>query len=72
MVWSKFNSLPIDKILHYSKLKAFADDNINLDKIMIFVFDRVENIVSKGEYAGYQHFLLLPKCFQRFLYSGLL
>ena len=31
---------------------------------MISVFDRVENIVGKGENAGYQHFLLFPRCFQ--------
>ena len=30
---------------------------------MIFVFDRVENIVGKGENAGYQHFLLFPTMF---------
>ena len=28
----KFNSLPNDKILDWSKLKAFADDKINLNK----------------------------------------
>ena len=27
---------------------------------MIFVFDRVENTMGKGENAGYQHFLLFP------------
>ena len=32
---------------------------------MISVYDRVENIVGKGENAGYQYFLLFPKCFQR-------
>ena len=35
--------------------------------MMIFVFDKVENIVGKGENAGYQHFLLFPRCFQTFL-----
>ena len=24
-----------------------------------------ENILGKGENAGYQHFLLFPKCFQK-------
>ena len=38
--------------------------------MMIFVFDRVENIVGKGENAGYQHFLLFPQCFQKAFYSG--
>ena len=59
------NSLPNEKILHRSKLKAFADDNIKLAKMMISPFDRVENIVEKGENVGYQHFLLFPQCFLR-------
>ena len=33
-------------------LKAFADNKIDFSKIMIFVHDRVENIVGKGENAG--------------------
>ena len=32
---------------------------------MIYVFDRVVNIVRRGENAGYQHFLLFPQCFQK-------
>ena len=31
--------------------------------MMIFVVDGVENIVGKGENAGYQHFLLFQQCF---------
>ena len=65
-------SLPNDKILDRSKLKAFADDNIKVLKKMIFVCDRVENIVAKRENAGYQHLLLFPQCFQKAFYSGLL
>ena len=26
----------------------------------------IENIVVKGENAGYKHFLLFPQCFQKF------
>ena len=33
--------------------------------MIISVFDRVENIVGKGENAGYQLFLLFPQCFQK-------
>ena len=33
--------------------------------MMISLYDRVENIVAKGENAGYQHFLLFPQCFQK-------
>ena len=39
---------------------------------MKLVQGRVENIVGKGENAGYQHFLLLPQCFQKASFSGLL
>ena len=41
------NSLPNDKILDWSKLKVFADNKIKVLKMMIFVFDRVENTVGK-------------------------
>ena len=33
--------------------------------MIISVFDRVENIVGKGENAGYQHFLLFLQCFEK-------
>ena len=59
------NSLPNDKILDWSKLKAFADNKINLNKKSKLVFGRVKNIVEKGENAGYQHFLLFQQCFQK-------
>ena len=62
---SSFNPLPNDKLLDWFKLKAFADDNLKVIKLMIYVLDRVENIVGKGENAGYQHFLLFPRCFQK-------
>ena len=39
---------------------------------MKFVLGRVENIVEKGENAGYQHFFLFPKCFQKAFYTGFL
>ena len=29
-----------------------------------------ENIVGKGENAGYQHFHLFPQCFQKSSFSG--
>ena len=45
--WSSFNSLPNDKFQHWFKLKAFADDKLNIAKMMISHFDRVENTVGK-------------------------
>ena len=66
------------KIYHFGKeltaLQHFSlvpignirrEDNINVNQIVQFVFDKVENIVGNGENAGYQHFLLFPLCFQK-------
>ena len=38
--------------------------------MIISVCDRVENIVGKGENAGYQHFLLFPQCFKNAFFPG--
>ena len=46
-------SLPNDKILNWSKLKAFAEDKINVKEKSKLVLARVENIMGKGENAGY-------------------
>ena len=59
-----FNSLPKGKILNWFKFKAFAENKMNLNEKLNFDF-RKENIVGKGENAGYQHFLLFPQCFQK-------
>ena len=45
-------SLPNDKILDLTKFKAFADDKISLTQKLKFMWERVENIVGKGENAG--------------------
>ena len=63
------NSLPNDKILDLTKLIAFADDKINIAQV-IFVFNRIENIVGKGGNAGYQHCLLFSQCFQKASFLG--
>ena len=74
------------KILDGSKLKAFADNKMNMIEKLKWVLGRVENIVGKGENAGNQHFLivgkgenagnqhflLFPQCFLKFSYTGLL
>ena len=65
-----FNSLPNEKFLDWSKLKALADNKIKLAEKLKFVLGRVENIVGKGENAGDQHFLLFPQCFQKASISG--
>ena len=63
-MFNLLNSLPNDKFLDVIKLKAFADDELNVAKTTIFLFDRAENTVGKEENAGYQHFLLFPQCFR--------
>ena len=68
--YSKFNPLPNDKIFDMTKLKAFADDKLNINTMTISLLDRAENTEGKGENAGYQHFLLFPRCFQAILLWG--
>ena len=64
------NSLPNNKFLDWSKLKALAEDKFDLTKNMKSVFQRLKNILGKRENAGYQHFLPFPQCFQRPSFSG--
>ena len=67
---NNFNSSPYDKILEWPNSKAFADDKFNLTKNMKYALCMAENIEGKGKNAGYQHFLLLPQCFQNTSVSG--
>ena len=62
-------SIPNNKILHWSKFEASADEKMNVVKKLKFVHGRVEHIVEKEENAGYQHFLLFPQCFQTSLFG---
>ena len=64
-----FNPLPYDKHSDLTKLKEFADQKLNVAK-MISLLDRFENTVIKGENAGYQQFLPFPRCFQKPSSSG--
>ena len=56
-----------DKILDQTKLKAFADDKLNVTKMIISVFDRAENIVEKGEIACSSNFSFSHNVFKRLL-----
>ena len=53
-----------------SKVKAPADNKINVTLMSISVSDRVGNIVGKGENAGYQHSLLFA-CFEKASFPGM-
>ena len=64
----RVNNLNQMTLVEVTKLKAFTDNKSNVAKITISPFDRVENIVGKGENAGHQHFLLFSySVFQSFL-----
>ena len=67
--FQNFNPLPNDVFWAPTKVKAFADEKSNVAKMLISLFDRVENI-SKGENAGFQHFLLFLQFFQKAYFSG--
>ena len=65
----KYQLLLVEELLPLNfdkcKLKVFSDDKINVPEKLKFALGPEENIVGKGENAGYQHFLLFPQCFQR-------
>ena len=61
----RFNSFPHDKILDQTKLKTFADDKLNITKLIISVFDKVKNIVGKGEIACTSNFSFSHNVFKR-------
>ena len=61
------NPFPHDKILDQTKLKAFADNKLNVTKVIISVFDRVENVVGKGEIACTSNFSFSLNVFKRLL-----
>ena len=63
MVLFYYILLQNDIVVEWSKGKALPNDKINVTEKLKFVLGRVENIVEKGENAGYQHFLLCPQCF---------
>ena len=50
-----------------SKLKSLADDKSKVRKIMKLALHQTENILEKGENAGYQHFSFSPNVFKSFL-----
>ena len=64
-VFEHVNLLQDNKILALPNFKAFADDKYNVAQTVHFFSDSAENIVGKGENAGFQHFLLFPQCFQK-------
>ena len=70
IIWNMkepFNPLQDDKISDQTELKAFADDKLYVTKMITSVFDRVENIVGKGEIACTSNFSFSHNVFKRLL-----
>ena len=57
-------------MLAWSQLKALADDKIYVTQKFKISMGRVENIMEKGENAGFQHFLPFPYNFAKAIYAG--
>ena len=66
------NPLLNDRILDWSKLKAFANVKINMTENSKFILIIFDNIVGTRENDGYHHFLLSTQCCQKASYKGLL
>ena len=64
-VQSDLNAFLHNKILDQTKLKAFADDKLNVTNMIISVFDRVENIAGKGAIACTGNFSFSHNVFKR-------
>ena len=61
-------TLPNDKLLNWSKLKAFADKKRSVTHKLKFALGRVENSMRKGENAGYTS--IFHNVFKRILSQG--
>ena len=70
--WGKnaFNSLQNEKILDVTKLKAFADDKINVAEMMIPVFSRVKKHCGKRRKCWLPAFSPFPTMFSKGLSWG--
>ena len=61
------NPFSHDKILDQAKLKAFADNKLDVTKMIFSVSDREEIIVGKGEIACTSNFSFSYSVFKRLL-----
>ena len=65
---ANLNSLPNDNFLDGSKLKAFAENKLNLAEKLKFVSERVENIVGKEKKCWLPAFSPFPIMFSKGIY----
>ena len=66
------NSSPNVKIPDWSKLTAFADNKLDVAKMMISLFDRLENTLGKGENAGLPAFTPFSTEFFKAVFLGVI
>ena len=66
----QFNPLPDDKILDWSKLKGFADENFNFYENGRKVSKRVENTVGKEKLLVMSNFSFSHSGFKRLVSQG--
>ena len=64
------NTLPNDKILAQSKLRALGDDKVNVNEKLKFVLGRAENILGKGENVFSSIFSYFHNVFKSLLPQG--
>ena len=62
------NSLPNNKFIDWSKLKAFADGKLNLADKLKFVLGRAENILGKKKILVTSIFYFSQNVFKRLLF----
>ena len=62
------NPFPHTTILQQTTLNVFCQNIENLHNWMDNLWQKVENIVAKGEIARFVQFLLLSLCFQKSVY----
>ena len=62
---SRFIFLPNYTILDLIKLKASVDEKTDVATQIISIFDKVENIMGKGENIGHKQVILFPYHFQK-------
>ena len=65
-----FNSLPNNKILDWSKFKAFADDKLNVTEKIKFVSGRVETFWKKEKMLVTSNFSFPHDVSKRLFFYG--
>ena len=64
-----FNPFPHEKKMYPTKSKAFVDDKLKITKMIISVYESVENMWEKEKKCLYKQFLPFPQCFQKASFS---